>query len=220
LVDELTLISVVINLALSVANAVMLGINLFLVNRRSKESLQLSRSDQRIKIFEKSAVMLELIGKNNQEEIKVTNNGETSIDKLSLNVSVLKSGENLLERKYTSKSSLLKTQGFTVPLHNVLKKAYAEKKLMTYREDEVGMEFDPEVGDDVPIILRKWWAKEDFSVDITVNTTYEVMGEEKTQQDSFKVDYEVDPEFYRTYLMFIDGDNFETRIQRVAGEWQ
>jgi hypothetical protein len=72
LVDELTLIATIVNIALSIANAVMLAINLFLVNRRTKESLQLSRREQRIKILEKSGLLVELLANNNQEEIKVT----------------------------------------------------------------------------------------------------------------------------------------------------
>jgi len=72
LVDELTLIATIVNVALSIANAVMLAINLFLVNRRTKESLQLSRREQRIKILEKSGLLVELLANNNQEEIKVT----------------------------------------------------------------------------------------------------------------------------------------------------
>jgi hypothetical protein len=71
LVDELTLIATIVNIALSIANAVMLAINLFLVNRRTKESLQLSRREQRIKILEKSGLLVELLANNNQE-IKVT----------------------------------------------------------------------------------------------------------------------------------------------------
>jgi hypothetical protein len=220
LVDELTLITTIVNVVLSTANAVMLAINLFLVNRRTKESLQLSERDQRIKIFERAGLLLELLVISNQEEIKVTNTGEMSIDKLSLNVSVLKSGEKLLDRKYTSKSSLMKAQDFTVPLHKVLRKTFEERKLMSYRKDEVGFEFDPDVGYEVPIIIGKWWATEDFSLEITVNTSYEVMGEEKTQQNTFKADYEVDAEFYREPFIFIDGDNFAIKIQKIHGEWQ
>lgn len=218
--DDLTLIATLVNVALSIANATMLAVNLFLVNQRTKESLQLSRKEQRIRIFEKSGLLVELLGNNNQEDIKVTNTGETSIDKLSLNVSVLESGANFLNRKYTSKSSVLKAQEFTIPLHKVLRKILAEKKIMSYREDEIGSEFDPETGEDVPVIAGKWIARKDFSLDITVKTDYEVMGEEKTQQDSFKVSYLVDPEFYDDPWLFIESDNFKMEIQKVSGEWQ
>jgi hypothetical protein len=101
LADELTLITTIVNVALSVANAVMLAVNLFLVNRRTKETLQVSRKEHRLKIFGKTELRVELLAKNNREELKVTNTGKMSIDKVSLNVSVLESGTTLLERKDT-----------------------------------------------------------------------------------------------------------------------
>ena len=213
--EDLVLITTIINVALSVANAALLVIHLFLENRRTKESLQLSRRDQRIRIIETSELRVELLEKNNEEQIKVTNVGEREIDKLSLNIIVMKFGVNLLDKEYPSKSLLQKSREFYVPLHKILRKVLEGRKLMSYREDEVGFEFDPDVGHEVPKVIGKWWAKEDFSLEIALKTRYEAVGEEKIQRDTFRADYRVDSEFYRDQWVFIDSDNFELQIQRV-----
>ena len=210
-----------VTIVLSVANAIMLAINLFLINRRSKESLQVSRREQRIKILEKSGLSTELLALKNKEEIKITNIGELTIDSLSLDVYVLtESGENLLERKYDSKGSLVKAQEFVVPLYSILKNALKEKELISYRENELGTEFDPNTGRDVPIIVGVWYAKKDFSLDVVVKTSYEVLGETKTQQDTFKLEYAIDPEWYRDAFVFIDSDNYRIKVLKISGAWQ
>lgn len=212
---------VAINLILSVANAIMVAINLLLVNRRAKESLKLSKREQRIKILEKSGLSVHLSATNNKEEIKVTNIGELSIDKLSVDVNVVtETGESLVKRKYVSKDALLKAQELIVPLHSVLKNALKEKELISYIESDMGTQFDPNIGDDVPIIVSAWHTKDEFSLDIVIKTGYEALGEEKAQQDTFKMKYVIDPEFFRDPFIFIDGDNYEIQIEKISGQWQ
>ncbi len=211
----------VVTIVLSIANAIMLAINLLLINRRSKEGLQVSKREQRIKILEKSGLSTELLALKNKEELKITNIGELSIDTLSLDVCILtESGENLLEREYNSKGSLVKAQEFVVPLYSILKNMLKEKELISYSEYEMGTEIDPYSGRDVPIIASAWHAKKDFSLEIVVKTSYEVLGETKTQQDTFKLEYVIDPEWYRDNFVFVDSDNYEIKVRKISGEWQ
>lgn len=210
-----------VNTILLVANAIMLAINLFVVNRRAKESLKSSQRDQRIRILEKSGVSIELSGQKNKEEIKITNIGELSIDNLSLDVCVMtESGGRLLERKHDSKGSLLKAQESVVPLYSILRNAFEEKELISYRENDMGTQFDPDTGRDVPIIVGVWYAQKDFSLDVAIKASYKVLGETKTQQDTFKLEYVIDPEFHREPFAFINSDNYKITVQKISGEWK
>lgn len=211
----------IVNIVLGIANAVMIAINLLLVNRRAKEGLKLSQREQRIGILRESGVSIDLLAKRNTEEIKVTNIGGMTIEKLGLDICIQReSGEDLLKKKYVINTSLFKSQDLVIPLNEVLRKILGEKKLLTYIEQEDGTDFDPDIGEDVPIIFSKWDAGKDFALIVTIKTGYEVLGEEKTQQDNFRMSYVIDPSFYQDDMQFIDSDNFEIRIQKISGEWQ
>lgn len=82
------------------------------------------------------------------------------------------------------------------------------------------MEFDPYAGRDVPIIVGVWNAKNDFTLDVVIRTSYEALGEEKAQQNTFKTKYVIDPEFYVNDLVFIDSDNYRINVQKFSGKWQ
>lgn len=213
--------AVVANVILSIANAAMLAINLFLVNRRSKESLSLSQRQHRVRILEKSGLSTELSALRNKEEIKTTNIGELSIDKISLDVCVLtETQETLLERKYVRKDTILKGQEVTIPLHSILKDVLKGKGLVSYYENDLGVELDPDTGHEVPIVVGVWYAEKDFSLNIVIKTDYVVLGEIKTQQNTFKLEYMIDPEWYREPFAFIDSDNYRVNVQKISGEWQ
>jgi len=213
-------ITTTINIILSIANAVMVATNIYLINRRTKESLELSRREQRISVLEKSGLSIELSAQNNKEEIKVTNIGQLPIDNIKFDICALTgSGGTLLQRTYLRKDTLLKAGEFTIPLYSALKNQLKEKGMLSFHENEMGTEFDPDIGHEVPIIFSVWYAKNDFSLDLKVKTSYQVLGETKTQQDTFRMEYVVDPEFFRDAFVFIDSDNYKIDAQRVSGEW-
>jgi hypothetical protein len=210
-----------INIILSVANAVMVATNIYLINRRTKEGFKLSRREQRISILEKSGLSIELTAHNNKEEIKVTNIGQLSIDNIKVDIcSLTESGKTLLQRTYLRKDTLLKAGEFIVPLSSILKGQLKEEGKLSFHKNEMGTEFDPDIGREVPIIFNVWYAKNDFSLILKVKTSYQVLGETKTQQDTFRLSYIVDPQFFRDPFVFIDGDNYKINVQRISGEWQ
>lgn len=215
--------TVIINLILSAINAIMVGINIYLMNRRTKEGLKLSQREQRISILEKSGLSVGLATQKSKVELRVTNIGKLSIDNIIFDLCVLtESGETLLEKTYLRKDTLLKAEEFTIPISSILNDRLKEKEFLSFHEITLGDEFDPDSGRYYPVIARAWWAERDFSIDLIININYQVLGESKTQRNTFKIKYIVDPKFYGYHGedMFIDSDNFRIEVQRISGEWK